>query len=241
MEKTDFSSGPVWKCIVSQALPLAIAQLVQLLYNIVDRIYLGHLEGTDSLALTGVGLTFPIVTLISAFSALFGNGGVPLFSMARGAGNEQRAERILGNAFALLLCAAGVLTAAGYLFAKPILFAFGASEDSYVYAGEYLRIYLAGTVFAMIGSGMNGYINAQGFPKIGMLSVILGAVCNIILDPIFIFGLHMGVAGAALATIISQAVSAVWICIFLFGKKVVVPLRGTSPPTSAALAPPISL
>ena len=225
MEKTDFSSGPVWKCIVSQALPLAIAQLVQLLYNIVDRIYLGHLEGTDSLALTGVGLTFPIVTLISAFSALFGNGGVPLFSMARGAGNEQRAERILGNAFALLLCAAGVLTAAGYLFAKPILFAFGASEDSYVYAGEYLRIYLAGTVFAMIGSGMNGYINAQGFPKIGMLSVILGAVCNIILDPIFIFGLHMGVAGAALATIISQAVSAVWICIFLFGKKVVVPLR----------------
>lgn len=224
MEKTNFSRGPVWKCIVSQALPLAIAQLVQLLYNIVDRIYLGHMEGSDSLALTGVGLTFPIVTLISAFSALFGNGGVPLFSMARGAGNEQRAKTIMGNSFALLLCAAGVLTAAGYLFAEPILFAFGASEASYVYAGAYLRIYLAGTVFAMISAGMNGYINAQGFPRIGMLSVILGAVCNIILDPIFIFGLNMGVAGAALATVISQGVSAGWICAFLFGKRVLIPL-----------------
>ena len=226
MAKIDFSKGPVWKCILAQALPMTIAQLVQLLYNIVDRIYLGHMDGSDSLALTGVGLTFPIVTLITAFSALFGNGGVPLFSMARGAQNDNRAQQIMGNAFALLLCAAGILTAIGYTFARPILFAFGASPDSYVYAEEYLRIYLAGTMFAMISSGMNGYINAQGFPRIGMLSVVLGAVTNIILDPIFIFGLDMGVAGAALATVISQGVSALWVTLFLFGKRVSLPLRG---------------
>ena len=225
MAKIDFSKGPVWKCILAQALPLAFAQLVQLLYNIVDRIYLGHMGDGDSLALTGVGLTFPIVTLIAAFSALFGTGGVPLFSMARGAGNEERAQKILGNAFALILCSAAVLTTLGYLFAKPILFAFGASEESYGFAREYLRIYLAGTVCAMIGSGMNGYINAQGFPRIGMLSVVLGAVCNIILDPIFIFLLDMEVAGAALATVISQSVSALWICSFLFGNRSAVPLR----------------
>ena len=225
MTKIDFSRGPVWKCILAQALPMAVAQLVQLLYNIVDRIYLGHMGSGDSLALTGVGLTFPIVTLITAFSALFGNGGVPLFSMARGAGNEDRAKKIMGNSFALLLCAAGILTAVGYAFRKPILFAFGASDESYVYADEYLRIYLAGTVFAMISSGMNGYINAQGFPRTGMLSVILGAATNIVLDPIFIFGLDMGVAGAALATVISQAVSACWVLLFLFGRRVSIPLR----------------
>lgn len=225
MAKTDFSRGPVWKCIFYQALPLTVAQLVQLLYNIVDRIYLGHLEGGDSIALTGVGLTFPIVTLISAFTALFGNGGVPLFSMARGAGDEERAKKILGNAFALLLCAAGVLTVLGYLFARPILFAFGASEDSYRYANAYLQVYLAGTVFSMISTGMNGYINAQGSPRIGMLSVILGAVTNIILDPIFIFALDMGVAGAALATIISQGISAMWVCSFLFGRRISIPLQ----------------
>ena len=225
MAKTDFSKGPVWKCILTQALPLTIAQLAQLLYNIIDRIYLGHMEGGDSIALTGVGLTFPIVTLIAAFTALFGNGGVPLFSMARGAGNEARASKIMGNAFALLLCAAGVLTALCYLFAEPILFAFGASEESYQYANAYLRIYLAGTAFSMLSTGMNGYINAQGFPKIGMLTVLLGAVTNIILDPIFIFVLDMGVAGAALATVISQSVSALWVCSFLFGKKISIPLR----------------
>ena len=224
MAKNDFSKGPVWKCIVAQAIPLTVAQLVQLLYNIVDRIYLGHMGEGDSLALTGVGLTFPIVTLIGAFAALFGNGGVPLFAIARGAGDEEKAKKIIGNSFALLLASAGVLTMVGYLFSRPILFAFGASEDSYVYAAQYLSIYIAGTVFAMISTGMNGYINAQGFPRIGMLSVIIGAVCNIILDPIFIFGLDMGVAGAALATVISQAVSALWILRFLFGKKIMIPL-----------------
>lgn len=225
MKNNDFSSGPVWKCIVSQAIPLTIAQLVQLLYNVVDRIYLGHLEEGNSLALTGVGLTFPVVTLIMAFTALFGNGGVPLFSMERGGGDEEKAGKILGNSFGLLLVSAVILTALGYLFSRPVLFAFGASEESIVYAGEYLNIYLAGTLFSMVATGMNGYINAQGFPKIGMLSVLIGAVINIVLDPILIFALDMGVSGAALATVISQAVSAAWVLRFLFGRKAVVPLQ----------------
>ncbi len=223
--QNDFSKGPVWKCIIAQAVPLTIAQLVQLLYNVVDRIYLGHMEEGNSLALTGVGLTFPIVTLIMAFTALFGMGGVPLFSMARGGGEEKEAERILGNSFGLLVFSAIVLTVISFMFCRPILFLFGASEASYVYAQEYLRIYLLGTIFSMLSTGLNGYINAQGFPRVGMQTTILGAVANIILDPIFIFGLDMGVAGAALATIISQAISAVWVIKFLTGKKAVVPLK----------------
>jgi len=219
MERNDFSKGPVWKCVAAQAAPLMVAQLVQLLYNIVDRIYLGHLGDQNSLALTGVGLVFPIVTLITAFSSLFGTGGVPLFSIARGEGNEEKAKRIMGTSFALLLVSAAVLTVLGYLFSKPILFAFGAGVESYVYADQYLKIYLAGTVFSMIASGMNGYINAQGFPKIGMLSVVVGAAANILLDPVFIFWLDLGVSGAALATIISQALSAAWVLRFLFGQK----------------------
>jgi len=226
LQKNDFSKGPVWRCIVAQAVPLTIAQLVQLLYNVVDRIYLGHMEGGNSLALTGVGLAFPVVTLIMAFTALFGNGGVPLFSMARGAGDSERAGKILGNSFALLLVSSVILMGFGYAFNRPILFAFGASEESFVYASQYLKIYLLGTVFSMIATGLNGYINAQGFPRIGMLSVILGAVVNIILDPIFIFVFDMGVSGAALATIISQVVSAAWILHFLFGRSAIVPLKG---------------
>ena len=184
--KVDFSKGPVWKCIIMQAVPLTIAQLVQLLYNVVDRIYIGHLGDGNSIALTGVGLTFPIVTLIMAFTALFGTGGVPLFSMARGAEDEEEAGKILGNSFALLLASSVILTVIGYLFCKPILFLFGASEDSYVFAKQYLDIYLLGTLFSMCATGLNGYISAQGFPKTGMFSVIIGAVVNIILDPIFI-------------------------------------------------------
>lgn len=223
--KVDFSKGPVWKCIIAQAIPLTIAQLVQLLYNVVDRIYIGHMEEGGSLALTGVGLTFPIVTLIMAFTALFGMGGVPLFSMERGADNTEKAEQILGNSFALLLGSSVVLTVASLVFRRPILFAFGASEASYVYADAYLKIYLVGTVFSVLSTGLNGYINAQGFPKIGMLTTIMGAVINIILDPIFIFGLNMGVSGAALATVFSQAVSVVWVLRFLTGKKALVPLK----------------
>ena len=225
MQKIDFSKGPVWKCIIAQAVPLTIAQLIQLLYNVVDRIYIGHLGEGNSMALTGVGLTFPVVTLIMAFTALFGYGGVPLFSMVRGSGDEKRAGRIMGNSFALLLVSAVVLMFLGYAFCKPILFAFGASEESFVYAKKYLDIYLLGTAFSMFSTGMNGYINAQGFPKVGMLSVIIGAVSNIVLDPVFIFGLNMGVGGAALATIISQGISAAWVLRFLFGKKVSIPLK----------------
>ena len=217
----DFSKGPVWKCIVTQAVPLMIAQLVQLLYNVVDRIYLGHMADGSNLALTGVGLTFPIITLIMAFTALFGNGGVPLFAMARGAGDDDRAERILGNSFALLLLSSGILMAAGYVFCEPILYVFGASPDSYVYAKEYLDLYLLGTAFSMTATGLNGYINAQGYPKIGMFSIVIGAAVNIILDPIFIFVFDMDVAGAALATILSQSISAVWVLHFLFRKAAI--------------------
>lgn len=217
----DFSKGPVWKCIVTQAVPLMIAQLVQLLYNVVDRIYLGHMGDSDSLALTGVGLTFPVITLIMAFTALFGNGGVPIFAMARGAGDDDRAGSILGNAFALLLLSSGILMAAGYFFCEPILYAFGASPDSYVFAKEYLDIYLLGTVFSMTATGLNGYINAQGYPKTGMLSIVIGAAANIVLDPIFIFVFGLGVSGAALATILSQAISALWVLYFLFRKAAI--------------------
>ena len=221
----DFSKGPVWRCIVVQAVPLMIAQLVQLLYNVVDRIYLGHMGGGSSLALTGVGLTFPVITLIMAFTALFGMGGVPLFSMARGAGDEERAGRILGNSFALLMLSSVLLMAAGYCFCEPILYAFGASPESFVFAKEYLDIYLLGTVFSMTATGLNGYINAQGFPKIGMFSIVIGAAANIALDPVFIFVLDMGVAGAALATILSQGISALWVMRFLLGKTISAPLR----------------
>lgn len=224
LRSVDFASGPVWRCVLAQAVPLMIAQLVQLLYNIVDRIYIGHMGG-DSLALTGIGLTFPIVTLIMGVAALFGNGGVPVFSIERGAGRDESAGRILGNSFLLLVISGAVLTAAGYLFFRPILFAFGASEESFVYAADYLRIYLAGTVCSMLATGLNGYINAQGFPGIGMISVVLGAVVNIALDPIFIFALGMGVSGAALATVIAQTISAAWVVGFLVSKKAIVPLR----------------
>ena len=217
--KNDFSKGPVWRNIVSQAIPLTVAQLVQLLYNIVDRIYLGHMGDGQNMALTGVGLTFPVITLIMAFSCLFGMGGTPLFSIARGAKEEEKADAIMGNVFALLVSASFILLAVCYMFRKPILYLFGASDASYIYANQYLQLYLLGTPFVMITTGMNGFINAQGFPKVGMKTTLLGAILNLILDPIFIFGLGMGVRGAALATVISQIASALWVLRFLTGKK----------------------
>ncbi len=221
----DFSKGKVWKNIIAQAIPLTLAQLVQLLYNVVDRIYIGHLGAEDSMALTGIGLTFPIVTLVMAFSALFGMGGTPLFSIARGAKEEEQAEKILGNVFSLLVLSSIALFFVGYFFRKPILYLFGASDASYVYADAYLSIYIFGTTFSMLTTGLNGFINAQGFPRIGMLTTMIGAVLNLILDPIFIFGLDMGVRGAALATIISQMVSALWVIRFLTGKKALLRLK----------------
>ena len=225
LRQNDFSKGPVWQCILAQAVPLMIAYIVQLLYNVIDRIYIGHMGEGQSLALTGIGLAFPIVTLVAAFTALFGMGGVPLFASERGAGNDDRAGRILGNSFILLLISGTTLTALCYLLHRPILFAFGASEQSFVYASDYLRIYLIGTVFSTLATGLNGYINAQGFPAVGMASVMIGAVCNILLDPLFIFTFNMGVAGAATATVISQAMSAAWVLHFLFSKRAIIPLK----------------
>ena len=227
-QANDFTRGPIWKCILTQSVPMIVAQFVHLLYNVVDRIYIGHMGDCSSIALTGVGLTFPIITLIMGFAALFGAGGVPLFSIQRGAGNDERAARILGNSFALIIISSLILTALGYIFCRPVLFAFGASEDSFIYAKKYLNIYLAGTLFSMISTGMNGYINAQGFPRIGMLSIVIGALLNIILDPLFIFALNMGVEGAATASVISQALSAAWVLRFLMGKSAPVPLRPES-------------
>ena len=217
---TDFSQGSVWKRIVAQSVPLMLAQLVQLLYNIVDRIYLGHMPGVGSAALTGVGLTFPVITLIAAFTGLFATGGTPLFSIARGAGEEEKARRIMGNVFSLLTGTSFVLMALCYLFRRPIMFLFGASEASYIYADAYLKIYLLGTPLSMLSTGMNGFISAQGFPRIGMMTVVIGAALNLVLDPLFIFALDMGVSGAALATIIAQGVSCLWVLRFLAGKRV---------------------
>lgn len=217
--RSDFSRGSVHGHIMALAVPMTIAQLVQMMYNIVDRIYIGHLPGTSSLALTGLGLTFPVITLILAFTNLFGTGGAPLFSIARGRQDEKRAEKIMGNTCgALCICCVLVMLVC-YLFLKPILYLFGASDASYGYAAGYLRIYLVGTPFAMLGTGMNGFINAQGFAKTGMATIMIGAVINIILDPVFIFVFGMGVAGAAAATVISQIISAAWVLRFLLGKK----------------------
>ena len=223
--KTDFSQGSVKKRIIAQAIPLTLAQAVQLLYNIVDRIYIGHLDQVGNLALTGLGITFPVIVIIAAFTNLYGSGGVTLFSIARGEGKQEEAERLLGNVFTLLTVSAAVLFLFCYCLRRPILFLFGASEQSFFYADQYLRIYLFGTLFSMITTGLNSYINAQGFPTMGMCTTLLGAVLNILLDPLFIFVLDMGVAGAALATVISQAASAVWVLCFLTGRKAVVRLR----------------
>lgn len=223
--QSDFSQGKVWRNIVGQSIPLVLAQLVLLLYNMVDRIYIGHLPGVDSMALTGIGLAFPLTTLVAAFTNLFGTGGAPLFAIARGAGEEEKAEKILGNTFLLLLGCSVVLFVLCYGFRRPVLYLFGASDASYIYADEYLRIYLWGTPFVMLSTGLNGFINAQGFPRIGMLTTIIGAVLNLILDPLFIFVCDMGVGGAALATVISQIVSAVWVLRFLTGKKTLLHIR----------------
>lgn len=223
--KNDFSTGPVWRQILAQAIPLTIAEVVHLLYNIVDRIYLGHLPASESLALTGVGLIFPIVSIIGAFTSLFGSGGAPLFAIARGARQEDRARTIQGNVFALLLASSAVLMALGWLFRTPILYLFGASGASLPYADAYLTVYLLGTPFTMLATGLNGFINAQGFPRIGMMTTMLGAVLNLILDPLFIFGFRLGVQGAAWATVISQAVSCAWVLAFFLGRRALYPLR----------------
>ncbi len=225
MAANDFSQGKVWKRIMAQAVPLTLAEIVHLLYNVVDRVYIGHLSDTDSMALTGVGLIFPIVSLIGAFTSLLGTGGAPLFAIARGAGQEEKASRIQNNVFILLVYTSLALTALCYIFRRPVLYLFGASPASYPYADAYLAIYLLGTPFTMLATGMNGFINAQGFPRVGMLTTMLGAALNLALDPLFIFTLGLGVRGAAIATVISQAVSCLWVLIFLCGRRALIPLR----------------
>lgn len=215
----DFSQGTVSQNIIAQSIPLMLAQFVHLLYNIVDRIYIGHLPEVGSLALTGIGLIFPITTIVGAFTNLYSSGSTPLFSMARGAGREQRAEEIVSQSAFLLTGTSLLLWTLCFAFRRPILYLFGASDASYPYADAYLQIYLCGTAFTMFATGMNGFINAQGYPRIGMFTVSLGAILNLILDPIFIFGFHMGVRGAALATVISQIASAAWVLQFFLRRS----------------------
>ena len=237
--KNDFSVGSVKKLILSQAIPLTAAQVVHLLYNIVDRIYISRLKDVGDMALTGLGITFPVIVLIAAFTALFGSGGATLFSLARGRGDTDEAERIIGTVFTLLISSSVILFTVCYAFRRPILFLFGASEQSFFYANEYLELYLLGTPFSMLATGMNGYINAQGFPRVGMLTTILGALINVILDPIFIFVFDLGVRGAAIATVISQAVSAIWVFAFLTGKRAILRLRRDRLGVSPALLKPL--
>ena len=218
-------SAPLGRLMVSMALPAVAAQLINVLYNIVDRVYIGHIPGHGDVALTGVGVTFPIIMLVSAFSAFAGMGGAPLASIELGKRNYAKAERILGNSAGLILIFSAVLTVVFSVFKTPILYAFGASEATIGYAESYIGIYLVGTIFVQAALGLNTFISGQGASKTAMLSVLIGAVINICLDPVFIFLFGMGVKGAALATVISQAVSAVWVVKFLLSKKSVIKLK----------------
>lgn len=204
--KQDFSRGSMAGNILRMAIPMTIAQMVNVLYSVVDRFFIGHIDGASSMALTGVGIVFPIISLITAFTNLFGMGGAPLCSIARGRQDLDLAGRIQGSSCYMLGLTAVVLTAIGVLFMRPILEVFGASPDTYPYARDYFSVYIWGTPFAMLGLGMNGFINSQGFGRVGMVTITAGAVVNAVLDPVFIFVLHQGVRGAAIATVISQLV-----------------------------------
>ena len=220
MKRVDFGNGRTLSNIAATALPMFAAQALNLLYNIVDRIYIARIPVIGTAALGAVGLCFPIVILITAFTNMFGSGGAPLFSISRGAGDRKEASGIQNTSFFLLLVTAILLTLIGELAGAPVLRMFGASDQAMVHALPYLRIYLIGTVFSIISTGMNPFINAQGYSMIGMTTVMIGAVANIILDPVMIFVLGLGVEGAAIATILSQALSAVFVLFFLFGNKV---------------------
>ena len=221
----DFSKGSVLSNMIQLAVPMTLAQLINVLYNIVDRIYIGRIPENATLSLTGLGVCFPIITMVIAFANLIGMGGAPLFSIERGKGNEEEAGKIMGNCFTLLILLGITLTILGFVFKTPLLWALGASKDTMPYADGYLSIYLCGSIFVMISLGLNSFINAQGFAGYGMATVAIGAILNLILDPIFIFVMHMGVKGAALATILSQFVAAMWTFRFLTGKKTIIRLQ----------------
>lgn len=218
-DKTQLGEGSVGKLMLRLAVPTIVAQLVNLLYNMVDRIYIGHIPGNGDLALTGLGLCFPIIMIVTAFANLIGGGGAPRIAIHMGRGEKEEGEKIIGSGVAALVVIAIAITVTLEIFGAPVLRLFGASESTLPYALSYLRIYVAGTLFVLLALGLNPYITTQGFSKDAMKTVLIGAVCNIILDPIFIFVLKMGVAGAALATIISQGISAVWVVLFLTGKR----------------------
>ena len=224
-DKEFLGTAPVGRLLFRLALPTVVAQLVNMLYNIVDRIYIGHIEGYGDLALTGVGVCMPLIMIVSAFAALVGSGGAPRASISMGKKDYESAERILGGCFGLQLIISVLLTVALLIWNKPLLLTFGASENTIQYATEYMSIYALGTIFVQLTLGLNAFISAQGFSKFSMLSVVIGAACNIVLDPIFIYGFDMGVKGAAVATILSQAASTLWIILFLCGKKTLLHLR----------------
>ena len=223
--KNFLGTEPVGKLLLKLSVPTVIAQLNNMLYNIVDRIYIGHIPGDGSLALTGVGVCMPIIMIVSAFAALVSSGGAPRASIHMGKQDNDSAENILSNCFSLQIIVSVILTVILLIWGKDLLLAFGASENTISYAVDYMNVYAFGTLFVQLTLGMNAFITAQGFTSISMVSVLIGAVCNITLDPIFIFVLHMGVKGAALATIISQAISTIWVVLFLCGKKTQLHLR----------------
>ena len=221
MQKKDnafLGTEPVGRLLLRLSVPTVAAQLINMLYNIVDRIYIGHMPGSGNLALTGVGVCMPIILFVSAFAALIGAGGAPRASIFMGKGDPDSAERTLGSCFTLQAIVSLILTALLLLFAEPMLMAFGASENTIGYAADYMSVYALGTIFVQLTLSMNAYITAQGFARTGMLTVLIGAALNILLDPLFIFVLNLGVRGAALATILSQGVSCVWVVSFLCSK-----------------------
>ena len=223
--KEMLGTAPIGRLLFKLAVPTVVAQLINMLYNIVDRIYIGHMPRDGSLALTGVGVCMPIIMIISAFAALIASGGAPKASICMGKNDKESAEKILGGCFSLQLIISAILTAVLLIWNKDLLLMFGASENTIDYASSYMSVYAIGTVFVQLTLGMGAFITAQGFAKTGMMTVLIGAVSNIILDPIFIFGFKLGVRGAALATILSQAISCAWVLIFLFGKRTYLKLQ----------------
>ena len=224
-DKNFLSTAPIGKLLLKLSIPTVIAQLINMLYNVVDRIYIGHIPGEGSLALTGVGVCMPIIMIVTAFAALISSGGAPRASICMGKQDNKSAEQILGNCFSLQIVVSIVLTVVLLIWNKDLLMAFGASKNTLGYATDYMRIYALGTLFVQLTLGMNAFITAQGFTTTSMVSVLIGAICNITLDPVFIFVFNMGVKGAALATVLSQAISTIWVVVFLSGKKTQLHLR----------------
>ena len=225
INKNNFAQGSIAKHITNLAGPMIVAQLINGLYNVSDRVYIGRIPEISTLAMGGLGLCLPLISIIIAFANLFGMGGSPLCSIARGQGKNDEAEEIMGNSFSLLVIFGILLTVIVFVLKEDLLWLFGASKDTIVYANDYMTIYLFGTIFVLISLGMNSFINSQGFAKIGMCTVLIGAILNIVLDPIFIFTFELGVKGAAIATVISQFISALWTIYFLTGNKTILKLK----------------